>query len=102
MNNLILLDSFVVVGGQYYELYEVIDQIQVDDLLTLIPTPENPHDEYAVEVWWDEHKLGHISRNKNVIIHNLLANEVPLVGLVTEVNSEYSKQVKFDIFLEKR
>lgn len=102
MNNLILLDSFVVVGGQYYELYDVIDQINENDLLTLIPTPENPHDEYAVEVWWDDHKLGHISRSKNVIIHNLLANNIPLVALVTGVNTEYSKQVSFDVFLEKR
>lgn len=102
MSNLILLDSFAVVGGQYYTLYDVIDQINENDLLTLIPIPENPHDEYAVEVWWDEYKLGFLSRSKNVIIHNLLANDVPLVALVTGVNTEYSKQVSFDIFLKKR
>jgi len=96
----IVLDNFSVVGGQYYALHDVISEIQVDDFIVLKAAPENPHDEYAVEVWWDEHQLGYISRNKNVIIHNLLANDVPLIGLVTQVNTEYSKQVYFDVILD--
>lgn len=96
----ILLDNFAVVGGQYHALYDVISQIKVDDQVVLKADPENPHDEYAVEVWWNEYQLGFISRTKNVIVHNLLANDVPLIGLVSQVNTEYSKQVYFDVILE--
>ena len=95
----IVLDNFAVVGGQYQALHDVISEIHENDLLELKATPENPHDEYTVEVWWNEYQLGFISRTKNVVIHNLLANDVPLIGIVSQVNTEYSKQVYFGIFL---
>jgi hypothetical protein len=96
----ILLDTFKLAGGQYYELKDVIEEMHVNDFLNLIADPENSHDEYAVEVYWDKHKLGFLSRTQNRIIHNLLINDIPLVGIITQINKEFSKQVEFDILLQ--
>jgi len=42
--NDVLLDTFRLAGGQYYELKDVIKDIQIDDLLDLVAEPENPYD----------------------------------------------------------
>lgn len=98
--NSVLLDSFKIAGGQYYDLKKVIDKIKVDDALDLVPDSENEHDEYAVEIHWQQHKLGFISRMHNRIIHNLLVNDMPLTAKVFRINKEYGTQLEFDIFLE--
>jgi hypothetical protein len=96
----ILLDTFKLAGGQYYELKDVINEIHENDLLNLIADPENPHDEYAVEVHWDQHKVEFLSKTQNRIIHNLLINDIPLVGVVTRINKVHSTQLEFDILLQ--
>lgn len=96
----ILLDSFKLAGGSYFDLKKVIDKIKVDDVLDLVPDSENEYDEYAVEIHWQQHKLGFISKMHNRIIHNLLVNDVPLIAKVFKINKECSTQLEFDIFLE--
>lgn len=101
--NDVFLDTFRLAGGQYYELKDVIKDIQIDDLLDLVTEPENPHDEFAVQVFWEyddrQYLLGYLSRTNNRIIHNMLNGNLKLYGLVTGVNKQYSTQLEFDIYL---
>ena len=94
----IFLDSFVLAGGQYYDLKKVIKDIQLNDELELIPDDENEHDEYAVKVFYHETMLGFLSRRKNTIIYNMLSNNLKLFGVVTRVNVNFSTQLEFDIY----
>lgn len=101
--NDVLLDTFRLAGGQYYELKDVIKDIQIDDLLDLVAEPENPYDEFAVQVFWEYDDcrclLGYLSRTNNRIIHNMLINDLKLYGLVTQMNQQFSTQLEFDIYL---
>lgn len=97
--NEVLLDSFILAGGQYYELKKVIEEIKLNDELSFIADDENEHDEYAVKVFWDEYMLGYLSRTKNRIVFNMLVNNLKLYGLVTRVNKHFSTQLEFDIYL---
>lgn len=98
--NDILLDTFVLAGGQYYDLKNIIEEIELNQELSLIAEPENEHDEYAVQVYWDKHLLGYLSRARNSIIHNMLINDLNLYGLVTRINKNFSTQLEFDIYLQ--
>lgn len=98
--NDVLLNSFVLAGGQYYDLKHVIEEIEIDDKLSLIAELENEHDEYAVQVYWDKHMLGYLSRSQNRIIHNMLINDLKLYGQVTQINKNFSTRLEFDIYLQ--
>jgi hypothetical protein len=99
----VLLDTFRLAGGQYYELKDVIQNIHINDLLDLVAEPENTYDEFAVQVVWedDDHRfmLGYLSRTNNRIIHNMLINDLKLYGLVTQVDQQFSTRLEFDIYL---
>jgi len=91
----ILLDAFVLVGGQYHELKKVIKDIQINDFLSFVAD-----DEYAVKVFWNEYLIGYPSRTKNTIIFNMLVNDLKLYGLVTRINKHFFSQLEFDIYLQ--
>ena len=98
--NDVLLDTFVLAGGQYYYLNKVIKEIQLNQEISLVAEPENEHDEYAVQVYWDEYMLGYLSRARNRVIHNMLINDLKLYGLITRINKSFSTQLEFDIYLQ--
>ncbi len=75
-------ESFVA-GLPYYEFDSVCSQISLGDEVRLVRKPENAHDVYAVEVWWKSHMLGHIPRDENISISNLMDAGRQLVARVS-------------------
>lgn len=96
---MILLDQTTVKGLYYYSFDKIADQIQVNDLLTLVPEPENQHDRFAVKVLWDDQQIGHISRYKSQIITALLQHGFRLHAIVTKVDKNL-KICDFDLLLD--
>jgi hypothetical protein len=94
----IFLDSFVLAGGQYYDLKRIIKVIQINDELEFIPDDENKHDEYAVKVLYQENMIGYLSRTKNRIIYNMLSNNLKLFGVITGVDVKFPTHLEFDIY----
>ena len=62
---------FPVAGIAYYEALFAIEQIKVGEKLELKPE-DNIYDEYAVEVYYKERKLGYIPKNSNYSISVIL------------------------------
>lgn len=49
-----------VVGLSFKQRYLILDQIQSGDEVTLQPEPENPYDQNAIAVYYQEQKLGYL------------------------------------------
>jgi hypothetical protein len=62
-----------VAGYEYYDGPAVISQLRVGDPLLLRREPDNPVDEWAIEVLTaSRYKLGYIPRTENALIADLL------------------------------
>ena len=70
MNN--YFANFNIAGFMYYDGVDVFQELKIGTELKLVPEPENKHDEYAVALYYGEHKLGFIPRGTNREIGKLL------------------------------
>lgn len=73
------LQESPLAGFPYYDAESVWPLLQVGDLVGLHAEPTNPHDEFAVEVYWQDHKLGYLPRAENAMISRRLQ-----AGAITE------------------
>lgn len=96
----IFLNTFVLADGQFYELKKVIEEIQINDLISFIADDRNEYDIYAVKVFWNEYMLGYLEQNFNQIIFNMLISNLRLYGLVTRINKRSTSKLEFDIYLQ--
>lgn len=95
---MILLDR-TIVKGLNYSFDKIANQIQVNDLLTLVPESENRHDHFAVKVLWDDQQIGYVSQLKSQIITALLQHGFRLHAVVTKVDKNL-KICDFDLLLD--
>ncbi len=70
MNN--YLSDFAIAGFQYYDGVDVFGKLKIGTEVELIPEPDNPHDGYAVAIYFKGKKLGFIPRTQNRLISKLL------------------------------
>lgn len=75
-----------IAGFQYYEGSGIINGIKVGEKLNLRAEPQNPYDEFAVEIFHGKTKLGYVPRTDNRHICRLL-----LGGVEPFVEVEYTK-----------
>jgi hypothetical protein len=61
----VLVQSSPLAGFRYHEAADLWDLLRVGDLLELRRETDNPHDAYAVAVWWRGRKLGYVPRREN-------------------------------------
>ena len=97
----VMMNRFSVAGFQYYDGPAVLNRIRPGDTLTLRVEPQNPHDEFAVEIFHGTTKLGYIPRSDNRHISRLLANNVKLPAKVeyTRTQGPTWKAVKVNVYL---
>jgi hypothetical protein len=67
-----IYDSFNIAGFSYCDRNDIVEELRTGFELKLITEPNNTHDEYAVAIYYDEHKLGYIPRNKNKNIRKFI------------------------------
>ena len=66
-----LLDCHIA-GFTYYDGLDVIERLKLGTAVNLKPEPENPHDPYAVAIYFEGKKIGYIPQAKNSPVSNLL------------------------------
>lgn len=74
------LDDFYLAGAKFYQLPWVMNELKVGTEVMLSPDPENRYDENAVEVEFNEHKLGFIPRANNGNLQKLLLANVNIIA----------------------
>jgi hypothetical protein len=65
-------DDFHIAGFTYHDGVDVFNELKIGTDLALVAEPENKYDNYAVAVYFHEHKLGYVPRGKNKYISKFL------------------------------
>jgi len=84
-NKEILLLTSPVAGFQFYNGNLLWKTLRPNDPLLLMPEPENPYDEQAVKVMWNDDQLGYVPREDNTTISQMLARGQVLVARIGEM-----------------
>lgn len=79
-------------GVQYYQYSRVKELLKEGDTLLLKHEKENIYDAFAVEVYYQEYKLGYLPAYENIIIANMLDANVELTTQVSQHNPKDSYQ----------
>ncbi len=85
--SLLVLDSRIA-GFAYYEGSQWITQIKPADPLTFRREPTNTHDHRAIEIFWNERKLGYVPRSHNRALYKLMDAGEMVVGEVKRVDEK--------------
>ncbi len=96
-----LLDCHIA-GFTYYDGLEVIDQLTLGTVVVLKSEPENPHDPYAVAVYFGETKLGYVPQAKNSYISQLLffGYDDAIEAKINSRNLEATPEAQFRIVIK--
>ncbi len=81
----ILLQTSSVAGFQFYDGDRLWNRLRPNDPLQLVPEPENPHDDQAVKVIWNDNHIGYVPRRDNTAINQLLTRRQPLIARIGEL-----------------
>lgn len=75
-------------GLQHYQFVKVEDSIKEGDRLLLRRESENIHDAFAVEIFYNDLKLGYLPAYENIVIANMLDAKVELNAFVSYIKKE--------------
>lgn len=98
----IYLDSVCIAGFQYYKGTELEGGLKKNDVLSLIRQAGNPHDYFAVKVYYGGQKLGYLPRTDNKIISRMMDQGVKLKAVIRSIELEAHpfKRVKVRVYSE--
>ncbi|MEW8524506.1 MAG: HIRAN domain-containing protein [Candidatus Thiodiazotropha endolucinida] len=86
----VVLQESPLAGFQYHRAASIWPFLRVGEHLHLKREPSNPHDRYAVAVWFKNEHLGYIPRRENRTLARLLDQgerlETTIVRLLEEEN----------------
>ncbi|MEJ2610338.1 MAG: HIRAN domain-containing protein [Candidatus Thiodiazotropha sp.] len=86
----VVLQESPLAGFQYHRGPAIWPFLQVGEILHLKREPYNPHDRYAIAVWFKNEHLGYIPRHENRTIAQLLDQgehlEASIVRLLEDDN----------------
>ena len=96
-----LYDNYVR-GLSHYQYRTVKNNLSKDEQLVLQRDADNAHDQFAVEVIWQDEKLGYIAAFENICIANLLDGGVELFAFISEHNQKSTnyQNVGIEIYVE--
>ncbi len=85
----LLLNVFSVAGYQFYDDDTVEHRLKAGELLTLKADPDNPYDEFAVEILTANGiKLGYVPKSDNKAISRLLRQGANVEARIEKVDLE--------------
>ncbi len=79
----VYLLHFFVRGFQYYEGPKMIDKINRDGLVDLVREPDNPYDENAIAIYFEDKKIGFVPAESNEVLSRIL--DAGLLDLQAEI-----------------
>lgn len=71
-------------GMQYYHYSKVKESLKEGDILRLKHEEGNIYDAFAVEVYYQEYKLGYLPAYENIVIANMLNAGVELTAQISK------------------
>ncbi len=77
-----IYDNYVK-GMQHYQYEQVKEQLTIGSELILKREDTNIHDAFAVEVYFENYKLGYLPAYENIVIANMLDAKVELTAKVS-------------------
>ena len=84
-----LINQFRIAGLTCYDdIQHVVRRLQPGEELCLVTEPTNPHDEFAVEVFYGECKLGYVPHSDNRHLSRLLRQGAKLTCEVLETQPD--------------
>jgi len=91
-----------IAGFTYYDGLDVIDELKLGTKVDLRAEPENPHDPYAVSIYFGKTKLGYVPRAKNSAVSNLLyfGHDDIFDAKINTVNPEADTEYQFRIVVK--
>ena len=97
----VLINKFSVAGFQYYKGPRLIKKIKPGDALKLSAEPANAHDEFAVEIFYNSHKIGYVPMSDNRHVSRLLQENMKLHCAVAEVHPTMQtwEMLRVEVFL---
>jgi len=66
------LVDFHVAGFAYYDGLDVIEELTLGKNVDLISESDNPYDPEAVAIFYKDRKIGHVPKDKNQLLSQLL------------------------------
>ena len=70
------------------DIQPVIQRLRPGEELCLVAEPTHPHDEFAIEVFYGECKLGYVLPSDNRLVSQLLQQSAKLTCKVLEVRPD--------------
>jgi hypothetical protein len=83
-----LLNKFSVAGFYFYKGTELVKSMKPGETLTMNLKLTNPHDKYAVQLYYKEQMIGHIPRSDNKPIFRLIEQGKELVCTIREIDPD--------------
>lgn len=102
-NKIYLLHDFIR-GFQYYKGEAIFENLKEEDTLDLIREYDNKYDRYAIAIYWKNHKLGFVAREKNNLFAKLMDAEIlSFKAKIKKLEGEAMswEQVFYQIYIEK-
>ena len=92
-----------IAGYAYYQGERVINQLKPDLKLDLKREPENPYDNKAIAIYFENHKLGFIPRVNNKVIANIMDQKMPVFAKILKINpgNEVWDKVEVEVVMSK-
>lgn len=85
-----IYDNYIK-GLTHYQFGKVRNQLVVGQELVLNREINNHYDSFAVEVFFDSHKLGYLAAYENIAIANMLEQGVSFKAFVSKLTSNPDK-----------
>jgi hypothetical protein len=94
-----IYDNYLA-GLAHYQYASVKKELKVGDGLMLKREATNLYDQFAVEVLWNDHKLGYLPAYENVVLANMLDLGAELHGFISKVdlNGDQYNAVAIEVY----
>ena len=98
----LLLQESPLAGFQYHRAAAIWPFLRVGETLRLRREPGNPHDRYAVAVWFRNEHLGYIPQRENRTLARLMDQGEQLEATIVRLLDEQNPWRKIRIRVEMR
>lgn len=75
-------------GTYYYQAAKLLSVIKEGDALQLKREPDNVYDSFAIEVYFQNHKLGYVAAYENVVLANMLDQGAKMHAFVSKLHTD--------------
>ncbi len=85
-----IYDNYIK-GLTHYQFEKIRKQLSVGTELLLKRETTNKYDSFAIEVYFNEHKVGYLAAYENIAIANMLEQGVNFKAFVSKISSKEDK-----------